>query len=108
MKLTHSVRYDAPVADVYAMLTDPDFRERASRAQDALEVSVTIPGQPGSISGTRRLVADGQATLDTFDGEATARIPLVGGKIEKLIGDKLKNGWDIEHGVGIEWLEERR
>lgn len=156
MKITHSVRYDAPVADVYAMLTDPAFREKASWAQDTTSVTVTvedadvtidlvqpnkdlpgfakaiageasqavqeeswtggesaafsvsIPGKPGSISGTRRLVADGDATLDTFEGEAKVNVPLVGGKIEKLIAEKLKHGWDIEHGVGTAWLEGNR
>jgi hypothetical protein len=28
MKLTHEVRHDAPVVDVYAMLTDPAFARR--------------------------------------------------------------------------------
>ncbi|QIX25955.1 DUF2505 domain-containing protein [Nocardioides sp. JQ2195] len=152
MKITHSVRYDAPVAEVYAMLTDPAFRERASKAQDTTEVnvsvdggtvnidmvqpnkdipsfakaiagetsralqeetwsggrsaafSVTLPGKPGSITGVRTLVADGDGTLDTFEGEAKVKVPLVGGKIEKLIAEKLKDGWDIEQSVGAAWL----
>lgn len=153
MKFQHRVRYAAAPNDVYAMLTDPAFREKASRAQGVTEVSVsvtgesvridmvqpnddipsfakaiagetvhvvqdeqwsggesaefslTIPGKPGAIEGVRRLVPDGEGTLDTFDGEAKARIPLVGGKIEKLIAQKLKDGWDTEHEVGTTWLE---
>lgn len=156
MKLQHSVRYAAPPDKVYAMLTDPAFREKASWAQRATAVevtvqgesvtidlhqpntdipafakaiagetshavqseqwsrgttatfSVTIPGKPGSITGTRRLVADGDGTLDTFDGEAKAKLPMIGGKVEKLIADKLTQGWDIEHGVGQAWLEGER
>lgn len=152
MKLEHSVRYDATPADVYAMLTDPAFREKASWAQqvesvdvqvtggevriemvqpntdipvfarafagettraiqseswtggESADFSVTTPGKPAGISGTRRLVADGGGTLDTFDGEARAKVPLIGGKIEKLIGEKLKQGWDTEHEVGNAWL----
>lgn len=152
MKLTHSVRYDAAPAEVYAMLTDPAFRERASWAQqvesvevsvddgavriemvqpntdvpsfarafagettlaiqeeewtggDSASFSVTTPGKPAGIRGTRRLLADGDGTRDTFEGEARARVPLIGGRIEKLIADKLKQGWDIEQGVGAAWL----
>lgn len=152
MKITHSVRYAAPVAEVYAMLTDPAFREKASWAQDTTDVtvtvrgesvtidmvqpnkdipsfakaiagetsqavqaetwrggesadfSVTLPGKPGSITGTRKLVVDGDGTLDTFVGEAKVKVPLVGGKIEKLIAEKLKDGWNIEHTVGTAWL----
>ena len=154
MKVTHSVRYDASVEDVYAMLSDPAFRERATRAQGATSVSVAVDGGsvtidfrrpnddvpsfarklaggdelhatqaeqwtdedysatmtistagvPAGISGTRTLVEDGDGTVDTFEGEATARIPLVGGKIEKLIAEKLHEGWDKEHVEGTAWL----
>lgn len=152
MKLQHSVRYDAPPAEVYAMLTDPAFREKASWAQrvesvdvaidggsvriemvqpntdipsfarafagettraiqeerwrdgEAADFSVSTPGKPAGITGTRRLVADGGGTLDTFEGEARAKVPLIGGRIESLIAAKLKEGWDVEHGVGTAWL----
>jgi uncharacterized protein YndB with AHSA1/START domain len=152
MKVEHSVRYDAPLADVYSMLTDTAFRERATRAQraeqlsvsvdgghvsidmhqpttdlpgfarkivgatshviqaetwngtDSADFSVTMPGTPGSISGVRTLKADGHGTLDTFDGEAKATVPLIGAKLESLISTKLKEGWDTEHGVGVAWL----
>jgi hypothetical protein len=156
MKLEHSVRYDAPIADVYAMLTDPAFREKATWAQGSISVDVEVDGpnvtidmaqeltdipsfakpiagektravqaevwhdgewadfsvesppMPIGIRGTRRLVADGDGTLDTFDGEARAKLPLVGKKIEQLISDRLRDGWDTEHGVGVAWLAGER
>jgi Protein of unknown function (DUF2505) len=152
MKLTHSVRYEAPLADVYGMLTDPVFREKAATAQGVTSVdvsvnggdvrldmeqpntdipgfarrivgesthaiqaetwndnhtaefSITMPPLPGGITGTRVLTTDGDGTLDTFDGEAKVKIPLVGGKLESLISDKLKEGWDNEHSLGVAWL----
>lgn len=153
MKLTHSVRYDATVEDVYAMLTDPAFRQAAVDAQGAISSSISVDGTavrismetpnndipsfarkfvgetvradqsedwsddayeadftvvpkgaPGHIVGRRSLLEDGTGCLDTFVGEAKASIPLIGGKLEKLIGDKLKEGWDVEHGVGVRWL----
>lgn len=156
MKLTHSVRYDAPLADVHAMLMDPAFREKSARSQgltdlvvavkgdsvrvdmeqpttdlpgfarkivgesskvvqaetwngtDTADFSIRMPPLPGGIEGTRALTSDGDATIDTFDGEAQVRIPLVGGKLEKLISSKLKDGWDNEHGVGTAWLAGER
>lgn len=155
MKFEHSVRYAAPVEEVFAMLTDPAFREKASWAQKTTSVevsveghririemeqpttdlpafarkvagettravqeenwqdhradfSVTSPGMPAGIDGTRRLVADDHGTLDTFEGEAKARIPLVGAKLEKLMADRLRSGWDTEHTVGEAWLEGER
>lgn len=70
--------------------------------------TITTPGVPAGISGTRTLLADDGGCLDSFEGEAKARIPLVGGKLEKLIADRLREGWDTEQGVGVAWLAGRR
>jgi hypothetical protein len=154
MRVTHRVRYDAPVTEVRAMLTDPGFREQATLTMGAAAVSVRIEGDavriemssqshhipafvrpvvgdsvrarhaedwvgdeaaftitsgrvPAGLRGRRALVADADGCLDTFDGEAYARIPFVGGRIERLIADRLVEGWDIEHGVGVTWLGAR-
>ncbi len=155
MRFTHSSRYDAPVAEVLAMLTDPTFREKAARAQGVTTLTVSVngaaltidqeqpntgipafarafagettrsvitetwngqtasfavdtPGKPASISGTRTLVVDGDGTLDTFECEAKAKVPLIGGKIEKLITGMFEDGVKVEHGVGIKWLAGER
>lgn len=176
MKIRHEVRYDAPPDEVYAMLTDPEFREKASYAQDATSVEVTIdaasvrielvqpntdipafaraiagestraiqteqwsqserwsrtlvaegtappadhraafkvdsPGKPIAITGTRTLVPegpDGSGTVDRFEGEAKATVPLIGGRIEKLVSAKLTEGWDKEHTAGVAWLKGER
>ena len=51
----------------------------------------------------------GDTTLEVMCfPEAKARIPLVGGKIGGLIAQRLKEGWDTEHGVGVAWLEGER
>jgi hypothetical protein len=42
MKVTHTATYDASVADVYAMLTDPAFRRYAAEATGVLEADVTV------------------------------------------------------------------
>jgi len=42
MKVTHTATYDAPAADVYAMITDPDYREHASAATGTLSAEVTV------------------------------------------------------------------
>ena len=157
MRISHEVRYDASVEDVYTMLTDPAFRERASRAQGATSVDVKVDGGevritmvtpntdipafarkiagesvtvvqaeswsddayecdfsvspqglPARITGTRTLVEDGTGTLDVFEGEAHAKVPLVGGKLEGLLRDKLTHGWDTEHTLGVTWLASQR
>jgi hypothetical protein len=85
-------------ASVHAIQTE-EWDDRAA------DFAITTPMMPASIHGRRELVADGDGCLDTFEGEAKVRIPVIGGKLEKLFADKLTTGWDAEHGVGISWLE---
>ena len=41
-------------------------------------------------------------------GTVTVKVPLVGGKLEKLMADRIRAGMDAEHGVGVTWLEANR
>jgi uncharacterized protein YndB with AHSA1/START domain len=42
MKVTHTATYDAPLAEVYAMLTDPEFRRYAADATGVISAEVTV------------------------------------------------------------------
>ena len=42
MKLRHEISYDAPLADVYAMLADPAFRQASATAMGVISADVTI------------------------------------------------------------------
>jgi uncharacterized protein YndB with AHSA1/START domain len=42
MKLRHEISYDAPLAAVYAMLADPDFRQASAKAMGVISADVTI------------------------------------------------------------------
>lgn len=42
MKFRKELSYDAPPADVFAMLADPAFRERVCAAQDVVSADVTL------------------------------------------------------------------
>jgi hypothetical protein len=33
-------------------------------------------------------------------------VPLIGGKLERLMAEKVAAGMDVEHGVGVTWLED--
>ena len=51
--LTHDLTYDAPQADVHAMLMDPAFREQVCDAQRAVRRTVTIDGGTVEIDQTQ-------------------------------------------------------
>lgn len=68
------------------------------------DLDVSIPGKPGHMRGTITLTeADGE-TVETVAGEIKVSIPLVGGKLEGLIGDLLASALRREGKVGAAWL----
>ena len=42
MKFQHTTTYDAPAAEVFAMLTDPAWREKVGAAQSVVSSTVTV------------------------------------------------------------------
>ena len=160
MKFQHTSTYDAPAAEVFAMITDPAWREKVGAAQNVVSSTVTVtpdgpdgtgsriaidqvqntaglpaiakkiagdttralvtevwsspttgtieilaPGKPTKATGTVSLVSDGSSTHHVTDLEVTVKVPLVGGKLEKLMADNIGKGLEIEQIVGTGWLE---
>jgi Protein of unknown function (DUF2505) len=68
------------------------------------DLEVTIPGKPGQFKGTVRLAERGGETTETVTGDIKVSIPLVGGKLESLIGDLLASALRTEGKVGAKWL----
>jgi hypothetical protein len=68
------------------------------------DLRLTIPGKPGEAVGTLELVESGGTTTETVDLDITVKIPLVGGKIEKIIAGIISSALDVEQRVGREWL----
>jgi carbon monoxide dehydrogenase subunit G len=74
------------------------------RSGGSLEIEA--PGKPTHVSGTITLLPDGTGTKEVVDLEIKVKVPLVGGKLEKLMAEKVKAGMDQEHAVGIDYLKE--
>ena len=70
-------------------------------------ITVTVPGKPGEMTGTATLVADGSSVVENVDMTVKVNLPLIGGKVEGLIADMLRKALRAEHHVGREWLAER-
>lgn len=71
---------------------------------DHADLHVTIPGKPGQMVGSIELADDGGSTTETVDVEITVSIPLVGGKIEKLIADLLRKALRAEERTARDYL----
>ena len=50
MRLRHEIVYDAPLDQVFAMLSDPEFRQRSAQAMGVISADVTITPQGSGIS----------------------------------------------------------
>jgi uncharacterized protein YndB with AHSA1/START domain len=160
MQLTHAAVYDAPLDQVFAMLTDPGFREYAAQRSGVLEVTVDVqphgegrtvrmdqvqplqgvpavakkfagdttravveevwsspasstlvvetPGKPTRIEGSYTLVEMGGRTTQKFEGTCTVSVPLIGKKLEQVMGDLFVQARDAEATAGREWLQGTR
>ena len=78
-------------------------QESWTSATDA-DITVTIPGKPGEMTGTATLGESGGVTTETVDLTIKVGIPLVGGKIEGLISDLLLKALKVENRVGRDYL----
>ena len=67
-------------------------------------LSIESPGKPTSASGTIRLEPSGAGTTEVVELEIKVKVPLLGGKLEKLMAEKVAAGMDVEHTVGVTWL----
>ena len=91
MKFRTELSYDAPPADVFAMLSDPAFRERVCEAQETVshEVSVEMAGAGMTV------------TVETEQN--TAGLPSIA---KKIVGDTtravLKETWKDGSGGSVE------
>jgi uncharacterized protein YndB with AHSA1/START domain len=68
------------------------------------DLRLEIPGKAGHIRGRITLTESGGGTVESFDGEAVIKVPLVGGRLEGLIERLFKAGMDTEQALGQRWL----
>lgn len=160
MEFRTELSYDASPDEVFAMLSDPAFREQVAEAQEVVSVDVrltpagdgftlvndqvqntkdlpaiakkiagdttqavikeewtsrtagsveiTAPGKPTSATGTIRLAPDGDGTVEIVELDIKVKVPLIGGKLEKLMADNIESGYRTEHTVGRAWLKDNK
>lgn len=71
---------------------------------DNASFAVETPGKPTSLSGTASLSSSGSSTTLRYDLDVKASVPLVGGKLEKLVADLTIEGFGKEEAAGVAWL----
>jgi hypothetical protein len=68
------------------------------------DITVTIPGKPGDISGTARISEAHGVTTESVRMAVKVGIPLIGGKLEDFIAGLLLKALKAENKVGHDYL----
>lgn len=68
---------------------------------------IEVAGAPIKMTATLSLSASGSGTVELVDGELKARVPLVGGRIERAAEPAVRAAIDAEERIGQAWLAER-
>lgn len=76
-------------------------------AAGAGTVEVTLNGVPGRLDGAFTITDNGSGSKLTLTGEVKVSIPLMGGKLEKLIAEQVAVLLDKESEFTSEWLANR-
>jgi hypothetical protein len=91
MKIRHQLRYDAPPAEVYAMLVDPAFRAAVCESMHVVSQDISV--QPTSAGVDLRI--DMQQPTEGLPGFA-----------RKIVGDRTRvvqsESWQAERGADLE------
>jgi hypothetical protein len=156
MRFRKEISFDGTTEAVYAMLSDPAFREEVCRAAgatsydvtvtptdtglesvietsspvdglpalvkkllgstmtlhqverwaspDAATMQVSVPGTPGAFTGTIRLQSTDTGATQTVEADIRVGVPIIGAKIEALIGSGLGHVLKVQARVGADWL----
>ncbi len=98
--LGYSVKSEVPLPGfakkILGETTDVEQTESWNRSSGRGRVAVRMKSLPGSLRCETSLEADGDSCRKVFDWTVEVKVPLVGGKIEKLIADDIARKDPIE------------
>ncbi|HVG88971.1 MAG TPA: DUF2505 domain-containing protein [Gaiellales bacterium] len=67
-------------------------------------LTVTVGGAPITLDATLSLAPSGQGTRELVEGDLTAKVPLLGGKIEQAAAPAIEAAIHVERSTGATWL----
>ena len=71
-------------------------------------LDIEAPGKPSEVKGTITLEPDGPATRWIIELDLKIKVPLIGGKLEKLLAEQVTAGIEAEQRAGDAYLEGHR
>jgi hypothetical protein len=92
------------VGETLKVTETQDWGPAAADGSRRATVEMLVSGAPITLKGTMSLTPGGPGTLEEIDAELKAKVPLVGGKIEKAAAPPIEEAIDIEARTAHEWL----
>jgi hypothetical protein len=92
------------VGETLKVVETQEWEAAAADGTRAGTVRMEVAGAPLALTGTLRLTPDGSGTVEAIDADLKARVPLIGGKIEKAAAVPIQQAIDIEVRTAQEWL----
>jgi uncharacterized protein DUF2505 len=69
---------------------------------------IEAPGKPSEVTGLITLEPHGPSTLWTIELDLRIKVPLIGGRLEKLLAEQVTAGIEVEQQAGIAYLNGHR
>lgn len=69
-------------------------------------LEIQAPGKPVTMSGSITLEPEGSGTVEVIDLEIRVKVPLIGGRLEKLMASLVERSIRSENQTGRAWLGE--
>jgi hypothetical protein len=93
------------VGDTLKVTETQDWGPASSGGGRRGTVEMAVAGAPIALKGTLMLAPGrGGGTVETLEAELKAKVPLIGGKIEKAASPPIEEAIDIEAQTAAEWL----
>ena len=92
------------VGDTLKVTETQDWGPASSGGSRRGTVEMAVAGAPIALKGTLMLAPGFGGTVETLDAELKAKVPLLGGKIEKAASPPIEEAIDIEAKTAAEWL----
>lgn len=92
------------VGDTLALTETQDWGPRDADGGRQGRLTVALAGAPVDLTGTLSLAPAGQGCVESVDSDLRARMPLIGGKIEKAAAPAIESAMNVERETGQAWL----
>lgn len=92
------------VGETFKVAERQEWGARAADGTRTGTVTMQVVGVPLSLLGSLALRPSAGGSVETIDAELKAKIPLLGGKIEKAAAPPIQEAVDIEISTCREWL----